>query len=407
MTRDPSSTILCRVKEYRKRNRLSQEALASHVGLRRQAVYDMEAGRYLPNTAVALRLAAVLGCTVEMLFGEEPAPGTEVVHILGEPEAPSSQNLLAQNPLPQSPLATEEHSLTAFAQTRLAMARVRDKLVGVPLHGLQNTPAHTSGRPGLPFALPLSDGYVGEDGFLQLHLPKSRLENTALVLGCDPALSLLTGLVPGRAPGLRAHTAFASSRKALSALSTGHTHMAATHFHGDDNANLVALQNICPNLACLVVGFSTQEEGLMVAAGNPLGIRSVTDLPGSPARLANREKGAALRKLLDSLLEKEGISPASVRGYESEVLSHSEGALCVARGVADAALGLRVVAMAFSLDFVPLATTRCDLVVPADLCHQPGVAALLDCVQSAALKREMEALPGYDSAATGRVLLRP
>jgi putative molybdopterin biosynthesis protein len=47
---------------------LSQQALATRCGLTRQAVNAIEAGQYIPNTAVALRLARVLGCRVEDLF---------------------------------------------------------------------------------------------------------------------------------------------------------------------------------------------------------------------------------------------------------------------------------------------------------------------------------------------------
>ena len=65
MPRDPR--ILCMIKPYRQRNGWSQEELAEKVRIGRQAVYDMESGRYLPNTAVALRLARVFGCAVEDL----------------------------------------------------------------------------------------------------------------------------------------------------------------------------------------------------------------------------------------------------------------------------------------------------------------------------------------------------
>ena len=391
MTNGPPH-ILCRVKEYRKRMGLSQEALGQLVGLRRQAVYDMEVGRYLPNTAVALRLASTLGCTVEMLFAEQPCEHSRSLTLLDESPARVLQSDAGD-------LAPDTKEMTGLAQTRLALAQVRDRLVGVPL----NSQSGSAGS--LPLALSPADGILAGDGSLHLHLPQSRLHNTALVLGCDPALSLLTGLVPGLAPGLRVHTAFASSKKALMALAAGNTHVAATHFHGP--ANMQALQEICPHLACLVVNFSQQEEGLMVASGNPLGIRTVADLAASPVRLVNREHGAALRRLLDSLLAEEGIPPALVQGYGREVFSHSQGALRVAKGEADAALGLRVVANIFSLGFVPLATTRCVLVVPADICELPGVAAVLESVQSPALRREMEALPGYDSGGIGNIIQRP
>jgi formate dehydrogenase accessory protein FdhD len=80
-----SQAIKCAIKEYRRRKGLSQDQLALLVGLRRQAVYDLESGRYLPNTAVALRLARILGCTVEMLFVEEAQ--AEFESVLNDAEA--------------------------------------------------------------------------------------------------------------------------------------------------------------------------------------------------------------------------------------------------------------------------------------------------------------------------------
>ena len=42
--------------------------LAKLVGVNRQTIYAIEAGQYVPNTAVTLRLAAALEVTVEELF---------------------------------------------------------------------------------------------------------------------------------------------------------------------------------------------------------------------------------------------------------------------------------------------------------------------------------------------------
>ena len=65
------AAILCKVKEYRQRADLSQAQLAEIIGVKRQAIYDIEAGRYLPNTAIALRLAKHFGCRVEDIFSEQ------------------------------------------------------------------------------------------------------------------------------------------------------------------------------------------------------------------------------------------------------------------------------------------------------------------------------------------------
>jgi DNA-binding XRE family transcriptional regulator len=47
---------------------LSQQALAERVGVSRQAIVAIEAGRQVPSTALALLLAQVLGTPVEALF---------------------------------------------------------------------------------------------------------------------------------------------------------------------------------------------------------------------------------------------------------------------------------------------------------------------------------------------------
>ena len=369
-----TDTIHCTLKAYRRCKGLSQDELAQRVGVRRQAIYDMEAGRYLPNTAVALRLARVLGCSVEALFQE-----TDPAH-------------------PLEPCAVDWLHGPEQVGARLALAQVRDKLVGVALDG------GAAGRSVLRLAA--ADGMLRADRTVACELSPAQLGNTLLLLGCDPALSLLGDWVSRRVPALRSHTVFASSREALRALGQGSAHVAGIHYHGVGNAggNLHAVQTALPDLPCLMVGLAEQEEGLMVARGNPLGLCTAADLGGGRIRLVNREPGAALRALFDSELARHNLPATAVSGYADVVPSHSEGALRVAACKADAALGLRVVAEAFDLDFVPLAVTRCDLVIPADLADHAGhagLAALLDSLQSAALRNELRALPGYDASVTG------
>ena len=59
----------------RQKRGLSAIELAKTVGVSRQTIYAIEAGTYVPNTVVALRLARQLESTVEELFhlDEEPA----------------------------------------------------------------------------------------------------------------------------------------------------------------------------------------------------------------------------------------------------------------------------------------------------------------------------------------------
>lgn len=52
----------------RSQRTLSQGELAAAVGVSRQTISSIETGQYCPSTLLALRLASVLGTTVEALF---------------------------------------------------------------------------------------------------------------------------------------------------------------------------------------------------------------------------------------------------------------------------------------------------------------------------------------------------
>jgi len=362
-------TITCNVKEFRLKKGWSQEELAERLGLRRQAVYDIESERYLPNTAIALQLARLFGCRVEDLFVEATPPEYTPVEVINDVVEPS---------------------------TRLALGKVRNRVIGFPLKG----------RESVPFGLRAADGLLAPDRkSAQILLPADRLDKTIILMGCDPAFDILGQHVARLAPDAKVHCRFASSHCALDSLAQGLTHVAGTHLHNSGNAesNVEAVRQRI-NASSRVFGFSMLEEGLMVGRGNPLGIRAVTDLAQPMVRFVNREPGAALRVLLDDQLKIAGIGPDAINGYGNEVFSHREGAFRIACNVADAALGLRAVAEMFDLGFVPITAARCDLVIPEDLLDHPTIRILLDALQSHRLRREMDSLPGYDSSVTGQLI---
>lgn len=56
------------VRAHRKARRLTQADLAAEVGASRQTIIAIEQGDYAPSVFLALRIARVLGATVEELF---------------------------------------------------------------------------------------------------------------------------------------------------------------------------------------------------------------------------------------------------------------------------------------------------------------------------------------------------
>ncbi len=362
--------VVCNLKAARKTKGLSQSELALRVGVKRQAIYDMETGKYVPNTALALRMAKELDCRVEDLFS------------LDESEA-------------DQPVTLAEKS--CMENSRVSVARVRERLVAYPLDGRWL----------------LNDGFQPADGLLSSDCTnvkflqkREHLEKKILLLGCDPAFAILGARASRWGAEAGVQCRFASSHLALERLAAGYAHIAGTHLHNASpvESNLALAQKTLSGSRAMVVAFSFFEEGLMVAPGNPHGVRTVADLAGQGVRFANREPGAALRVLLDERLARSGLPGESINGYENLVKSHNQGAQMVAFNMVDAALGLRAVAAAHGLDFVPIEAVRCDLVIPCDFLDLPAIKILLDVLQTRSLREELSSLPGYESSCTGKVI---
>lgn len=153
-----------------------------------------------------------------------------------------------------------------------------------------------------------------------------------------------------------------------------------------------------------LIGFARRSQGLIVAPGNPLGLRTLGDLARCGARFANRSLGSGTRVLLDELLDEAGIAPDAIRGYTDSEPSHAAVASAVASGQADAGLGTAAAAHAFGLGFVPLAEERYHLVCLKSWLDEPATRALLALLGRPEWQAALAALPGYAPAQSGEVL---
>ena len=71
------------VERLRRERRWSQEALGAQVGVSRQTVNAIEAGRFNPSLPLALRLARLFEKPVEEIFYDDDAPGAPGVSAPG------------------------------------------------------------------------------------------------------------------------------------------------------------------------------------------------------------------------------------------------------------------------------------------------------------------------------------
>lgn len=60
-----------RIKVQRAELNITQAELATRAGVSRQTINAMELGKYVPSTALALKLASIFGTSVEDIFSLE------------------------------------------------------------------------------------------------------------------------------------------------------------------------------------------------------------------------------------------------------------------------------------------------------------------------------------------------
>jgi len=361
----------------RQKRGISAAQLARSAGVTRQTIYAMEAGSYVPNTAVALRLAQALDVKVEDLFAlpqAEPAGlRSEEVTML-----PGSESLHAGQPV--------------------QLCRVNKRLVASP-------------PSPVPWYFPLSDAVVSsklpKDGRadVQVFDAADDFRNRVLIAGCDPGISVLAHHL--QSAGVELVLAHRNSSQALKLLKDGCIHIAGTHLRDElsGESNLPEIGRMFPKNAVAVITFAVWEEGIVTAPGNPKNIKAIEDLARRDVGIVNREKGAGSRALLDSHLKRLKINPASVRGYDRIAPGHLPAAWQVQTGQADCCIATRAAARVFGLGFIPLVSERYDLAIRRQHLEMPSIQTLLDTLNRSNYRRELESLGGYDTRAAGQRLL--
>jgi putative molybdopterin biosynthesis protein len=223
----------------------------------------------------------------------------------------------------------------------------------------------------------------------------------------DLALDLLAQFLAERHEGLRLVSANVGSLGGLVALRRGEAHLAGTHLLAPATGeyNTAYVRRYLPGQRVALVTLAGREQGWLVARGNPLGLSGWDDAARPDVRLVNRQRGAGTRVLLDYELERRGIAPAAVRGYEREEYTHLAVAAAVASGAADAGLGIRAAARALRLEFVPLAHEPYELAIPQAVYESERLRPLLALLADDAFRAAVAAMPGYDTSVMGAMRL--
>jgi len=199
------------------------------------------------------------------------------------------------------------------------------------------------------------------------------------------------------------------SEAGLTRLARGEVVAAAVHLHrlnGDEEGANVEAVAAAPGLHdAVVIAFARREQGLLVAAGNPLALEDVASVAARKARLALRPDGAGAQLLLLARLARAGLTLNSLTTAKPICPTGPDIAQAVRSGRADCGIATRSVAQAAGLDFVPLTWERFDLVLRQRDYFLPGPQALFGFIRTAPFRERSNELGGYDVGEAGAVRL--
>lgn len=197
----------------------------------------------------------------------------------------------------------------------------------------------------------------------------------------------------------------------LNRFSRGELVAAAIHLHAMESekidANVEVLRTRSNLHDAVLIGFARREQGVVVAAGNPLCLIDIEDIAEKKARVAVRPAGAGAQLLLQALLHRRKMSLNDLVCLSPPSPTGPDIAQAIRAGRADCGIAFRAVAQSASLDFVPLVWEQFDLLIRQRHYFRPPLQAFLSFLRSIALQQRAVELGGYDVSQAGIVRFAP
>jgi putative molybdopterin biosynthesis protein len=290
---------------------------------------------------------------------------------------------------------------------RVNIGRVGDKTVATPLPRAAGSITTLTRAEGIIRIPSLSEG-VSQDEEVEAELlvSEEEINNTVVVIGShDITIDILADEVRRRGYNLRISSGNVGSLGGLMALRKGSCHMAGSHLLDIETGeyNLSYIRRYLKGLKVGVFHLVLRDQGLMVAKGNPKGIKSIEDLTRNGVIFVNRQAGSGTRVLFDYKLAQLGIKADTISGYDQEEFTHMAVAVDVLSGAADCGVGIYAAAKALDLDFIPMEREQYDLIIPSHVLDHQAIQRVLETIRSQEFKDRVADLGGYDPARSGEL----
>ena len=292
---------------------------------------------------------------------------------------------------------------------RVKLGKVGDRIVATPLPRGAGTITSLTEADGIIRIANHVEG-INDSEMISAELlrPLPSISRTIVIVGShDNSLDVLANQLKIYHSELTLSSSHVGSMGGLMAIKRGVCHLAGTHLLDteDGSYNISYLAKYLPDVTVKLVHLVQRDQGLMIPPGNPKGIKGIEDLGRQDLTFINRQVGSGTRILLDYKLKQLNIKNAAINGYQNEEFTHMAVAVSVLSGAADAGLGIYAAAKALNLDFIPVVTEQYDLAIPLEYFETAPIKILLEIINSQEFKKQVQALGGYNTENTGKVIL--
>lgn len=289
---------------------------------------------------------------------------------------------------------------------RANIGRVGQKTVATPLPRAAGSITTLTRAEGIVRIPALSEGVSQNDEIdAELLVDKEEILNTVVVVGShDVTIDIIGDEIRRRGHNIRVSSGNVGSLGGIRALRKGDCHMAGSHLLDPESGqyNISYIEKYLKGVKVSVFHLVMRDQGLMIPAGNPKGIKGIEDLTRDDITLINRQAGSGTRVLFDYKLGQLGIKPESIVGYGHEEFTHMAVAVDVLSGAADCGMGIYAAAKALQLDFIPMEREQYDLIIPSSILNDPNIQVVLEIIKTQDFRERVTALGGYDASKSGQ-----
>ena len=303
-------------------------------------------------------------------------------------------------------------SLKHREYVRVKVGKVENKYIAAPLNRGAASQMSMVRADGLLVIPQNSEGVeAGDNVNIELLKNKKSIDNTLVCIGShDILLDLVSDIMETKYEDVNFSSTHVGSTAGLMALKRGETMIVPTHLLDENTGiyNIPILKELFNDNKnddkigiTLIKGFK-RIQGIVVKKGNPLNIKSLSDI--TKYHFVNRQRGSGTRVLLDYKLKQMNINPNDIDGYGKEMSTHMAVCAAVNSGEADFGIAIKATAKVMDLDFIEIGIEEYDFALRTKYLEDYKIKKFIEVIKSNELHKKLDEIGGYGYDEVGTII---